>query len=361
MDRILGKRMIPQFSTREHCYLSQNNLVLKYSYTDQTFEKVCSVVIDGKSLSHFVKENILRNYLYRNFLSNDFGLHHVCVMPSSHLIALYGGLYRFDLSDEFRPAQRVVEYDRLGFDSPLKSGIAVHEKTGNFYFGEYINGKKRNIRICRVSNRGKNVDIVYDFPKNSMQHIHGIFYDRFRNRLWITSGDRDHECVIHYTDNEFETLKELGGGDQSWRAVSVIPTENHLVWGSDAGKDAPVDAINKVYTYDLKTGQRSEVAVIGNPAYHSARSSSGKIYLGVNFESGRKQDTPEEAALWRGDSNSLESWNAIRSFPFTPGKVHSCSKYGYVYLPSGEVPDNYLVYAALNVSNRQFASYIVEL
>lgn len=330
MDKMIGRRMIPHYSTPEACYLSQNNLILKYCYDTEKFERVCSVGRNSGGILVILKEKLLRNSIYRTYISNNFGLNHVCVAPNSHLISIYDGLYRFDLTSAFAPAERVDDYDRLGFVSPLKSGIALDESTGDFYFGEYVNGTKRPIRICRVSNQGREVEIVYEFPLGRIQHIHGIFFDRCRHRLWITTGDRDHECAIFYTDDFFSTLNELGGGDQSWRAVSVIPTEQKLFWGMDAGKDAPENAINKVYCFDLDSGTREIVGEIGNPAYHAVQSKNGDMYLGVNFEPGRRQDTPEESAIWSCKLMKLNSSGAeqnesvlslVRSFPFCAGKV----------------------------------------
>lgn len=360
MDSVLGRRMIPHYSTAESCYLSQNNLVLRYDFATNEFTKVCTVGGSSQGVIGLVKEKILRNAFYRGFISKAFGLNHVCVAPNSHLIAIYDGLYWYDLNDNTAVARKVDAYKEMGLLPPLKSGIALHPNTGDFYFGEYINGVKKQVRICRISDKGRNIQVVYAFEPGVIQHVHGIYYDKYRDRFWVTTGDRDHECGIFYTDDLFNSLHKLGGGDQTWRAVSVVPTKDKLFWGMDAGKDAPASAVNRIFAFDLHAQARQEQAVIGNPAYHSVNSASGDIFMGVNFEPGRKQDTPESCGIWHGKFDGTRYlWRQLRDFPYKAGKVQGCSKYGYLYFPSGEVPNDCLIYAALNVSNRSFATYLL--
>jgi hypothetical protein len=359
IDKIIGKKMIPHFSTTEECYLSQNNLIIKYNYKTGKKSKVCRIGNANLGFKGVVKEKILRNSLYRNYISSDFGINHVCVMNSSFLIAIYDRLYTFDLDNEFGVASHVEEFKKLNATPPLKSGIAAHEKSECFYFGEYINGKKEAVRIFRIKNRGTEIEVAYEFPLGDIQHVHGIFYDTYRNRLWVTTGDKDNECGIFFSDDEFTTLEKLGGGDQSWRAVSVIPTATDLFWGMDAGKDAPSSAINKIYKYNFDKSERTEEAIIGNPAYHSIISECGNIYLGVNFEPDRKQDTPEKSAIWRYNiDNSL--WERQIEFSYKLGNLNGCSKYGYVFLSNGISPKNKLLYSVMNTTERKFATYLLK-
>ena len=59
MDKMIGRRMIPQFSTLNECYLTQNNLVLKYNYSSEKISKVCSIGARGSGLVYFIKEKIV--------------------------------------------------------------------------------------------------------------------------------------------------------------------------------------------------------------------------------------------------------------------------------------------------------------
>ena len=207
---------------------------------------------------------------------------------NKHLIAFYDGLYYSSLnSGTPTPMERINGYAELEISPPLFAGVAAHQQSGHFYFGEYINTIK-DVRIIKFCPKNRQLSVVHTFKAGVVKHIHGVFYDDFRSILWVTAGDKDEQCRIMYTDDEFKTLQTLGEGDQSWRAVSVIPLEHGLLWGTDAGKDATKEDINKIFYYDFETKLRSEIETIGNPAYHSARVAGGGALIGCNFEPGRK-------------------------------------------------------------------------
>src|SRR5690606_8868361 len=111
----------------------------------------------------------------------------------------------------------------------------VHPFSQRVYYGEYLNGHYRDIRVCRVDIETHKVETCWSFPRSETKHIHAIHYDRFRNRLWICTGDRDHESSFYYTDDEFATVHHFAGGDQSWRAIAMLFDETGMEWGMDAG------------------------------------------------------------------------------------------------------------------------------
>jgi hypothetical protein len=134
-----------------------------------------------------------------------------------------------------------------------------------------------------------------------------------------------------------------------------------LVWGTDAGKDAKASDVNKIYVFDFETQKRREVAVVGNPVYHASTTSSGKVILGTNFEPGRKQDTPEAAAIWIADDSNLDKWERISEHPYEFKGLQGCSSYGYVYLPKGIQQGNSFISAILNANNSEFLSTSVSV
>jgi hypothetical protein len=351
----LGSRLVPQFSSEQWCLFSFNNQILKYQYANGCFEKLAFIGDRSNLIKYFFKEKILRNYIYKRFFSRNFGLSNVAA-NDLFVIAIYDGLYFSRLSEGYSLAKRHMGYDQLNISSPLFQGVAVHDVSQNFYFGEYICGEKRPIRIIRISHDLDSVETAYTFAKGEVQHVHDIVYDKYLNRLWVTTGDSDEESAIYYSDDEFQTLVKLGGGDQTWRAVSVIPLKDGLVWGSDAGKDAREEDINHIYYYSYADRQKSKSITIGNPAYHSVIDVQGNIYIGVNYEPGRKQNTPEESSIWRFDG---EKWLQIKKFSYKRNNILGCSKYGYIYFPKGVVPTDSVPYLALNNTSEDFATYLM--
>ena len=39
--------------------------------------------------------------------------------------------------------------------------------------------------------------------KGNINHVHGLFYDKYTQCVWVLTGDRENECIIGYTDDEF--------------------------------------------------------------------------------------------------------------------------------------------------------------
>ncbi|MCH8538761.1 MAG: hypothetical protein LAT66_13450 [Alkalimonas sp.] len=203
------------------------------------------------------------------------------------------------------------------------------------------------------------VSACWEFEREEIKHVHAIRYDSYRNRLWVTTGDQDHECAIYYTDDEFVTLHKLGGGDQSWRAISLLFYPDCIEWGMDAGKDAPADAINHIYRYHFESQQREQVATIGNPAYFATPCADGSAILATTFEPGRQQDTPEQAALWRRSPQG--DWQPLLALDYQDSQMATVGRYGMIYLPSGELPANQLLFTPINCAGSHLRCYRLSL
>lgn len=107
--------------------------------------------------------------------------------------------------------------------------------SGELYFGEYFsNPKRESVNIYGSYDKGNTWNVVYSFPEGVIRHIHGIFYDEYRNGCWILSGDRDDECKILFTSNKFKTLETFISGSQRSRAVSLIPMKNGIIIPTDS-------------------------------------------------------------------------------------------------------------------------------
>ena len=103
------------------------------------------------------------------------------------------------------------------------------------YFGEYFgNANKEQVHIYKTEDSGKTWTIAYTFPKSSINHIHGIFHDTFTNRIWVTTGDIDNECMIGYTDDKFVTFTPLLKGGQQYRACFLLFFEDSIVYATDS-------------------------------------------------------------------------------------------------------------------------------
>lgn len=106
--------------------------------------------------------------------------------------------------------------------------------SGIIYFGEYFqNLKKESVNIYCSCDMAQSWHIAYTFAVGEINHIHGLFYDKYTNRIWVATGDRENECIIGYTEDEFQTFKEVFRGGQEYRTCQLFFYKDFIVFGTD--------------------------------------------------------------------------------------------------------------------------------
>ncbi len=129
------------------------------------------------------------------------------------------------------------------------------DSDGSLYFGEYImNGpflrdEREEVHVYKSEDNAYSWNICYTFPKNTIRHIHGIFYDKFTDKMWFTSGDRGNECIIGNTDNGFKSINIVKQGGQKYRAVKLFFYKDFIVYGTDTQIEQ-----NYIYRFSRKSG-----------------------------------------------------------------------------------------------------------
>ncbi|OKY26724.1 hypothetical protein [Thalassotalea sp. PP2-459] len=337
----------PHFSAEDYCLVVNDHIVYKYIYNTEKFERYFQIPPNGEGLVATIKDKIARSALVRK-LNKGMGLGHVIELPSKVVLVIYDKVYRFDPAKDKNVATPIFDFSNSNILPPLRNGIAI-TPDGNVYFGEYANQKGREINIIGIVNNGTELQIEHTFSGEEIKHIHGVYWDEFRERIWITTGDSDQQSWFYYTEDNFTSIEKFNGGSQTWRAVSLMFFNDALVWGMDAGKDAAADDINYIYRFDLHTNELAQVAKIDAPAYHCTKTQSGGYYLGVNYEPGCQQAIAEEAAIWF--SADGKNWRKIKAFPYQASPEINGSKYAYVYQPIGTVPDDKFLFTTTNTAH----------
>ena len=341
----VSHEMLPHWSDASGCLCSHDHMVYRYDYATRTLRKVFSLPPKAGSATHRLKDRLARSWLRRRFWPGP-GINSLVALANGDVVVIFDRIYWYSPARHEAYAEVLNAGEAASAASPLRGGVAVHTQSQRIYYGEYLNGHDYDIRVIRVDVATRNIEACWSFARSDIKHIHAIHYDHFRNRLWICTGDLDHESTFYYTDDEFQTVHRFAGGDQSWRAIAMLFDETGMEWGMDAGKDAPADTINRIYRYEFASGLRTERATIGNPAYAACEFADGTAMLQTTFEPGRRQDTPEEAALWyRGKDGQ---WRKTLSLPYAPHPRAGVSRYGSILLPSGTSPAGQLLLTPVN-------------
>lgn len=102
------------------------------------------------------------------------------------------------------------------------------------YFGGYKgNPNKEPISIYKRLQTDQWAE-VYQFPHGSIEHIHNIIADPYKNVVYILTGDFDHSAGIWIAENGFKSVAPILIGDQKYRGCIGYPTSNGLVYATDS-------------------------------------------------------------------------------------------------------------------------------
>lgn len=148
----------------------------------------------------------------------------------------------------------------------LRSSCAI-DNEGNLFFGEYLSNPDRTqIRIYRCSLVDLKAEVVYTFPAKSVRHVHGVYFDQFDRSFLCLTGDMGRECKMIRFQPDFKGVDVIGEGDETWRAVSVLFTEDSFYYGTDAELSE-----NYIYKVDRKSGRRESICEVDGTVYYSKK------------------------------------------------------------------------------------------
>lgn len=165
--------------------------------------------------------------------------------------------------------------------------------SGNIYFGEYFqNMKKQAVNIYCSKDNAKTWNVVYTFEAGNINHIHGLFYDTYTNHIWVATGDRENECIIGYTEDEFKSFKEVFRGGQEYRTCQLFFYKDFIVFATDTQyqknfikkfdrNTLEITVLQEVQGSVIKGGQVGDVAFISTTVEPSKVNTDKYAYLWV--------------------------------------------------------------------------------
>jgi len=215
---------------------------------------------------------------------------------------------------------------------PMREGWCEDDE-GTCYIGEYFLNNKRNtnVDLLKSTDDGQSWKTIYSF--DNIRHIHFVQYDPYNRQIWLGTGDTDDESAIWLSQNKGKTWTQIGSGDQMFRAVSLLFTQDHVYWGSDAPTRQ-----NHIYRYNRSSREIETLTAVNGPVYYSTILKSGiKIFTTTtegNSE-GKSAEWDNKAHIWASEDGF--SWEDLISwekdfYPYILG-------YGNVLLPHGQLND----------------------
>jgi hypothetical protein len=242
----------------------------------------------------------------------------------------------------FQPLKNLARPCRV-----LRAACAVNQ-AGDIFFGEYLANRERGEMRVYCRRRGSDaLETVYVFPPRSIKHIHGLYFDRFTNSIFCLTGDDEKECRILRTTDEFQTLETVGEGDETWRAVSILFTENAFFYGTDAEFRA-----NCIYRVERETLARKILGQVSGTVFYS-KQLGDDLFFTTTAENAPSQ-TENVAALWRASvgGEELEKIAAFRK-----DRWHAALfQFGTIHFPFENRLENELYFHLVGVveDNRTF-------
>ena len=201
---------------------------------------------------------------YYKILDQKYSLMSRCAQTRRFFRAEITGLYHLTNGDIIAVAKKGLFLQKKGSNrfvkvfamprgsKPLNICIAP---SGKLFFGEYFqNMGKQAVNIYGSVDNCQSWNIVYTFDEGNINHIHGLFFDKYTNRIWVATGDRENECIIGYTEDEFKTFIEVFRGNQEYRTCQLFFYKDFIVFGTDTQYEQ-----NVLKKFDRKTLETTEL------------------------------------------------------------------------------------------------------
>jgi hypothetical protein len=180
---------------------------------------------------HTKKETLLGRckLAYRLF---RLGVRAAIAIDEDHVLLSLGNMiYELDLRQE---QLSLGYYCGQGIRPLLFSEVkGIDSFEDGIYFGGYLSNPDKR-PVCVYKRVG--VDrwkIVHTFPQGSINHVHAIVPDTFRQCLWIFTGDFNEAAAIRRVTHNFERIEIVGYNNQKYRSCVAFALPEGLLYATD--------------------------------------------------------------------------------------------------------------------------------
>ncbi|HKW16656.1 MAG TPA: hypothetical protein VJO35_04030 [Terriglobales bacterium] len=259
------------------------------------------------------------------------GFHALAVLPNGNLVAAVPGAIITMRKDE---REFFVTHEITRGTRPLHICVTP---VGHVFWGEYFNNKERlEVYIYGSTDGGITWKKVYRFSAGQVRHIHNIVYDRWRNCLWILTGDYGMECQILRASMDFARVEQVLKGGQQARAVAAVPTHESLYFASDT----PLET-NYIYRLDAQD-RVDKLCEIPSSSIDGCKNDCG-IFFATMVEPGKVNRT-RHATIFA--SCSGDSWSQVAQWRKDRWPMRFF-QYGTPLSPSGNNSTDFLAVSTI--------------
>ena len=192
-------------------------------------------------------------------------------------------------------------------DAPLFNSHCIHD--GDIYFGQYDRNEMRNESKIYKIDRTNKLLVAHTFPSGKIRHVHSISIDPFDSqRIWITTGDNDNECLLLYTDDKFKSVSNIGDKSQDYRIVNLGFAKDYLFYGTDNLKKE-----NYIYRQLRSDEKRHRVQSLKQTAWFLKQDNNGSAVIGTTVENGKGCQVNYSSIYYSNDSGL--TWLEILRIP----------------------------------------------
>lgn len=294
------------YQDQSRIYKSVHRGLLRSEDHGKTWEKTFQIprhsVIDRLAFLHPWGSRLLRK-----------GYHHLNLNSSNGLGMI------FNKKVAVLQKGKIIQQNDINGSRPLSCEVI----NGEFVFGEYRSNPERSpIGIYATSAESS---LYKKLNMTGIRHIHGIYQDAYTNKIWISTGDEDHEAALYVTDPKFSRLEKVLYGSQQTRTIKLLFTEQYIYFGSDTPHE-----VNYLYRMNKSTHKTERLVRVGSSVFHGTKVGEW-LFFSTAVEPSTVNKT-KYAEVWASPDG--ETWKCILKFKkdFLPMKYF---QYGQVFFPTG--------------------------
>ena len=214
------------------------------------------------------------------------GLHHLLPLKNGNILVTAKRVVYIVSPD----GEVVNTFTGYQGNKPGHQGVCV-TPDGTIFFAEYLLNPNRDhvIRLYRSTDNGSSFQVVKEWPKGDIRHLHFVKWDSYEKCLWLGTGDygeNDNESRLYKSNDNGDSWVLVGANSQNWRAIGVCFLNDFLVWGTDAGHCS--DTVHLV-RINRKDNNLELLADLEGPCHGCASYSNERVFFSTGVEGGENE------------------------------------------------------------------------